>query len=44
MPNDLPYPRNADVQLSPRYIELKSQIWDIVQNEVMRSLQARADQ
>ncbi|APX77986.1 ABC transporter ATP-binding protein [Achromobacter insolitus] len=44
IPNDLPYPRNADVQLSPRYIELKSQIWGIVQNEVMRSLQARADQ
>ena len=37
-------PRNADAQLSPRYIELKSQIWSIVQNEVMRSLQARADQ
>ncbi len=44
IPNDLPYPRNADAQLSPRYIELKSQIWGIVQNEVMRSLQARADQ
>ena len=43
IPNDLPFPRNADVQLSPRYIELKSQIWGIVQNEVMRSLQARAD-
>ena len=41
---DYAYPRNADVQLSPRYIELKSQIWGIVQNEVMRSLQARADQ
>ena len=36
IPNDLPFPRNADVQLSPRYIELKSQIWGIVQNEVMQ--------
>jgi len=38
--NDLPMPRNADVQLSPRYNELKSQIWGTVQSEVMRSLQA----
>lgn len=44
LPNDLPYPRNADVQLSPRYMDLKSQIWEIVQSEVMRSLQVRADQ
>jgi NitT/TauT family transport system ATP-binding protein len=28
------------VQLSPRYNELKSQIWGTVQSEVMRSLQA----
>ncbi len=38
--NDLPMPRNAQVQLSPRYNELKGQIWDTVQSEVMRSLQA----
>lgn len=38
--NDLPMPRNAQVQLSPRYNALKSQIWDTVQSEVMRSLQA----
>jgi len=38
--NDLPMPRNAQVQLSPRYNELKSQIWDTVQAEVMRSMQA----
>lgn len=38
--NELPMPRTADVQLSPRYNELKSQIWDTVQSEVMRSLQA----
>lgn len=38
--NDLPMPRNAQVQLSARYNELKAQIWDTVQSEVMRSLQA----
>lgn len=38
--NDLPMPRNAEVQLSARYNELKSQIWGTVQSEVMRSLQA----
>lgn len=38
--NDLPMPRNAQVQLSARYNELKGQIWDTVQSEVMRSLQA----
>lgn len=40
--NDLPLPRNAAVQLSPRFNELKSQIWSTVQSEVMRSLEARA--
>jgi NitT/TauT family transport system ATP-binding protein len=40
--NDLPHPRNAGVQLSQRYNELKSRIWDTVQSEVMRSLQASA--
>lgn len=38
--NDLPMPRDAEVQLSARYNELKSQIWGTVQSEVMRSLQA----
>lgn len=38
--NDLPMPRNAEVQLSPRYNQLKSQIWKTVQAEVMRSLEA----
>jgi len=38
--NDLPMPRNAEVQLSARYNELKSQIWETVQSEVMRSLEA----
>ncbi|MFA4912429.1 MAG: ABC transporter ATP-binding protein [Alcaligenaceae bacterium] len=40
MKNDLPMPRNVDVQLSPRYNELKAQIWDTVQSEVMRSIHA----
>ncbi|MDB5764272.1 MAG: ATP-binding protein [Herminiimonas sp.] len=40
--NDLPHPRNADVQLSPRFNELKTQIWSTVQSEVMRSLESRS--
>lgn len=36
--NDLPFPRNADVQLSDRYVELKRHIWHSVQAEVMRSI------
>lgn len=42
LPNDLPMPRDAQVQLSPRYNELKSQIWNTVQTEVMRSLESQA--
>jgi len=37
--NDLPHPRNAQVQLSGRFNELKAQIWDTVQVEVMKSLE-----
>lgn len=40
--NDLPHPRNADVQLSDRYIKLKQQIWGTVQAEVVRSMEAQA--
>ncbi|RJG07784.1 ABC transporter ATP-binding protein [Noviherbaspirillum cavernae] len=40
--NDLPHPRNADVQLSARFNELKTQIWSTVQAEVMRSMESRA--
>jgi NitT/TauT family transport system ATP-binding protein len=29
--NDLPYPRDASVQLSERYMGLKRRIWDTVQ-------------
>lgn len=38
--NDLPHPRNADVQLSDLYIKLKQQIWGTVQAEVVRSMEA----
>lgn len=38
--NDLPHPRNAAVQLSDRYLQLKQQIWGTVQAEVIRSMEA----
>lgn len=41
--NDLPHPRNATVQLSSRYMELKRTIWDSVQVEVMKSMEVEAD-
>ena len=41
--NDHPPPRNADVQLSERYMELKRTIWDSVQAEVMKSMEVEAD-
>ena len=37
--NDLPHPRNADVQLSDRYMELKRTIWSSVQAEVLKSME-----
>jgi len=40
--NDLPHPRNAGVQLSERYLELKRDIWHAVQAEVVRSIEAAA--
>ena len=36
--NDLPRPRSADLQLSPRYLEIKKQIWESVQEEVLASM------
>ena len=39
--NDLPLPRTAEVQLSPRYLELKRSIWETVQVEVMKGLESR---
>jgi NitT/TauT family transport system ATP-binding protein len=42
IPNDLPHPRNADVQLSDRYLQLKRHIWHTVQAEVVRSMEGAA--
>jgi NitT/TauT family transport system ATP-binding protein len=36
--NDLPRPRSMDVQLTDRFIELKREVWDLVQEEVMGSM------
>ena len=41
--NDLPFPRNAEVQLSNRYVELKRIIWDTVQAEVLKSMEVEQD-
>jgi len=35
--NDLPWPRSASTQLLDRFQELKTSIWDSVQEEVMKS-------
>jgi NitT/TauT family transport system ATP-binding protein len=40
--NDLPHPRDASVQLSNRYLELKELVWDTVQAEVLKSMAAGA--
>ncbi|MGD9877384.1 ABC transporter ATP-binding protein [Desulfococcus sp.] len=42
--NDLPHPRNADVQLSERYLELKRHIWSSVQAEVLKSMEVETGQ
>lgn len=42
IPNDLPHPRNAAVQLSDDYIRLKQRIWGTVQAEVVRSMELAA--
>ena len=36
--NDLPRPRSMDVQITDRFIELKREVWDLVQEEVMGSM------
>lgn len=36
--NDLPRPRKLDVQLTDRFLELKREVWDLVQEEVMGSM------
>jgi len=43
--NDLPRPRHLDVQLTDRFLEMKREVWDMVQEEVvsaMRQSGARA--
>ncbi|MCA8938910.1 MAG: ABC transporter ATP-binding protein, partial [Planctomycetes bacterium] len=39
--NDLPRPRSAELQMTPRYVELKKTIWESVQEEVMASMSVR---
>ena len=36
--NDLPRPRQLDVQITHRFLELKREVWELVQEEVMGSL------
>jgi len=36
--NPLPRPRSADQQLTPEYMDLKRQIWESVQEEVLASI------
>ena len=38
--NDLPRPRSMDVQITDRFLELKREVWDLVQEEVMGSMTA----
>jgi NitT/TauT family transport system ATP-binding protein len=38
--NDLPRPRSMDVQLTDRFLELKREVWNLVQEEVMGSMTA----
>lgn len=39
--NDLPRPRTAELQLTPRYAEIKKLIWESVQEEVMAAMAAQ---
>ena len=36
--NDLPRPRSMDVQITDRFLELKREVWDLVQEEVVGSM------
>ena len=38
LPNDLPRPRTAALQLDPHYLELKQEIWGSVQEEVQAAM------
>ncbi|MFP4037962.1 MAG: ABC transporter ATP-binding protein [Desulfobacteraceae bacterium] len=41
--NDLPYPRDASVELSDHYTRLKKDIWNTVQAEVLKSMEVETD-
>lgn len=41
--NDLPYPRDASVELSDHYTRLKKNIWNTVQAEVLKSMEVETD-
>ena len=36
--NDLPRPRHLDVQLTERFLEMKRELWDMVQEEVLSAM------
>jgi NitT/TauT family transport system ATP-binding protein len=38
LPNPLPHPRHVDVQLSPDYAALKSQVWKLVESELRSAI------
>ncbi len=38
--NDLPRPRILDMQLTDRFLELKREVWELVQEEVIGSMTA----
>ena len=40
--NDLPRPRPLNIQLSPRFLELKARIWADVEEEVRRHIASSA--
>ncbi len=38
--NDLPRPRQLDVQLTDQFLQLKREVWDLVQEEVVSAMRA----
>jgi len=43
LPNPLPHPRHVSVQLSPEYAALKTQIWQLVEAELLAQHESAAD-
>lgn len=41
--NDLPRPRKLEVQLTDRFLELKREVWDLVQEEVIGAMTLQAN-